>query len=295
MLDLVHHKQAIQVSQRTYPIPNDRIRICLAKLSQDVEFETVKELGEGNYSFVRLCRRKTSVLTNEKQLLAVKYCLVTRISNWVKLEKRKIPLEAAVLCTLEHPNIANLISHQNDDFFFILVFPWLPCMVDLFEFSTTRAYGEGCIRFIIKQVLDAVNYMHQQGVVHRDIKDENVLIDKENRIKIIDFGSAAFIDMGPFDSYQGTSHFEAPEIVRTEIYSGPPQDIWQIGVLLYMLLHGRAPFETDQDILNCQFQCDAVYSDSCNKFLATLFVPDASKRPTATEAMNHEWLQTVQI
>ena len=199
MIDIVHHVQKPIVVQKTHILPDDSLNKVLSEKHIDEELETIKELGEGNFSFVRLCKSKSNKLS------VVKYCVLSRISNWVKLVRSKIPLEIAILCSLNHTNITSIISYQYDEFFYMILFPWLPKMIDLFDFSTTKDYDEIVIKFVMKQLLQATSYMHSVGIVHRDIKDENVLIDSDHRVKIIDFGSAAFIDMGPFNTYQGIS------------------------------------------------------------------------------------------
>jgi serine/threonine protein kinase len=94
--------------------------------------------------------------------------------------------------------------------------------------------------------------LEQHGLVHRDIKDENVVVDSEYRIKLIDFGSASPIPTCKedyFKRYNGTPHFAAPEIVRRRAYKGPQAEVWTLGVLLYTIIFGENPFHNAKDIL----------------------------------------------
>ena len=95
-------------------------------------------------------------------------------------------------------------------------------------------------------------------VVHRDVKDENVVLDGEGRVKLIDFGSAAYIKNGPFDVFVGTigesvymyvrplltisQDYAAPEVLQGKAYGGKEQDIWAMGILLYTIVYKENPF-----------------------------------------------------
>jgi serine/threonine protein kinase len=97
-------------------------------------------------------------------------------------------------------------------------------------------------------IFDAINYCHQMGVVHRDIKLENVLLSSEDFeksvVKIADFGLARFAgDEELVDTFCGSPAFVAPEICAGEPYLGRPTDYWSCGVVMFMLLSGEAPFD----------------------------------------------------
>ena len=99
-------------------------------------------------------------------------------------------------------------------------------------------------KFLWRQVVAAIYYCHQRNVTHRDIKLENILLDETKTIvKMIDFGFSTCI---PHERkvkiFCGTPSYMAPEIVSKIEYSGPPADIWALGVLLYALLCGKFPF-----------------------------------------------------
>ncbi|KAJ3378929.1 hypothetical protein HDU84_007170 [Entophlyctis sp. JEL0112] len=117
---------------------------------------------------------------------------------------------------------------------------------DLFEFvERAPQMDENVAMFIFKQVAEAVKYLHSKGFVHRDIKDENVIIDNSMRVKLVDFGAAMSIPRDKVDyftDFVGTMTYAPPEccpIVKDgqiEPYRGPEQDVWSLGVLLFVLL-----------------------------------------------------------
>ena len=99
--------------------------------------------------------------------------------------------------------------------------------------------------------MEAIAYCHGRGIFHRDIKDENVLINvKTGHIKLIDFGSGAFVE-DEYTDYQGTKVYSPPEWVRYQRYSGWSLESWCLGVLLFIIISGEIPFETEEDILRC--------------------------------------------
>lgn len=110
--------------------------------------------------------------------------------------------------------------------------------------------------YIIRQVLSAITYCHSKGVVHRDLKPENILIDsiQENgkiNIKVIDFGAALFFSpRTKFSETLGTPYYIAPEVLLGNYTE--KCDVWSIGVILFIMLSGTAPFNgvTDDDIMN---------------------------------------------
>ena len=105
----------------------------------------------------------------------------------------------------------------------------------------------------ILQVTSAVAYLHLCNIVHRDIKDENVIIDECFNCKLIDFGSAAYYGRGiKFRKFVGTLDYCPPEVLRGEPYDGPELDIWTMGILLYVLMYGRYPFSSNEEIVRCQ-------------------------------------------
>jgi hypothetical protein len=124
---------------------------------------------------------------------------------------------------------------------------------DLFECIETQAkFSESQGRHIFRQIVDAVHYLDSSlDVVHRDIKDENIIISSDLSVKLIDFGSAVILppktQQGTrepvyFDRFYGTMNFASPEILKGSSYRAEPAEIWSLGVLLFTILTGEVPF-----------------------------------------------------
>jgi serine/threonine protein kinase len=107
-----------------------------------------------------------------------------------------------------------------------------------------KKVSEGEAMPIFRQIVEAVAYCHRQGVYHRDIKSENVLIDKYRKIKIIDFGfSIKSAPSTKLTLFCGTPNYMSPEIILKRDYLGGPSDTWALGVLLFVLTAGYFPFK----------------------------------------------------
>jgi protein-serine/threonine kinase len=175
------------------------------------DYVILEDMGQGAYGQVKLARSKR----DPNQKVVLKYVTKKRIlvDTWTRDRKLgTVPLEIHVLDYLRkehlrHTNIVEMEGFFEDDInYYIEMTPHgLPGM-DLFDYVELRSNmtEEEC-RNIFRQVVDAIHHLHTKAlVVHRDIKDENVILDGEGRIKLIDFGSAAYIKNGPFDVFVGT-------------------------------------------------------------------------------------------
>jgi protein-serine/threonine kinase len=175
------------------------------------DFIILEEMGQGAYGQVKLARYKK----NGNKKMVLKYVTKRRIlvDTWTRDRRLgTVPLEIHVLDYLrrdglKHPNIVEMADFFEDDVnYYIEMIPHgLPGM-DLFDYIELRVNmeEEEC-RSIFVQVTRAIHHLHTKAfVVHRDIKDENVVLDGEGNIKLIDFGSAAYIKNGPFDVFVGT-------------------------------------------------------------------------------------------
>nr|GAT48693.1 predicted protein [Mycena chlorophos] len=154
-----------------------------------------------------------------------------------------------------HPNICPLLDFFEDNHYYYLVLPAsLPDQLpnqsapssDLFDLVESFPQGlpPASIRSYLGQMADALSFLHSRGIVHRDIKDENVVLAPHGKCILIDFGSSGLTKKGGWDTFSGTLDYAGPEILRGERYEGKEQDVWAFGVVAYVLLVGECPFMT---------------------------------------------------
>ena len=165
-----------------------------------------------------------------------------------------------------------------------------------------RRLEENEARRIFKQVLLGIDYCHHKNVTHRDIKLENLLLDDNNNIKIIDFGfSTCFSNEKKAKMFCGTPSYMAPEIVARIEYTGPPADIWALGVLLYVLLCGCYPFKAQSDkelykkIQYGQFSVPAHISQAARSLILRILKLDPLKRPSVSEILKDSWVVSTDL
>ena len=175
------------------------------------DFVILEDMGQGAYGQVKLARYKNP----PGNKVVLKYVTKKRIlvDTWTRDRKLgTVPLEIHVLNYLRrdglrHPNIVEMIDffEDNVNYYIEMVPHGLPGM-DLFDYIEMRTTMEEAeCKNIFRQVVSAIDHLHIKAlVVHRDIKDENIILDGENNVKLIDFGSAAYIKSGPFDVFVGT-------------------------------------------------------------------------------------------
>ena len=140
--------------------------------------------------------------------------------SWIVTEDgRRLPNEIYLLNRIQHPFIVNMIEFYENDSYFQLVMEKHGFGMDLFEFiEKTNGVPEPLAAYISKQLVDAVDYLHSNGILHRDIKDENVVLDDRFHAKLIDFGSATYISDKPFKAFCGTFEYCSPEVLRGNLF-----------------------------------------------------------------------------
>ena len=126
---------------------------------------------------------------------------------------------------------------------------------------------------IFSQILSAVKYCHSHGVVHRDLKVENLLLDGENHIKLADFGFSNYYDSSLLSTWCGSPPYAAPELFEGKKYVGPKVDMWSLGVVLYVLVSGTLPFDGPtlmdlrERVVKCQYRVPFFLSQECEQLL----------------------------
>ncbi|KIW79126.1 hypothetical protein Z517_08966 [Fonsecaea pedrosoi CBS 271.37] len=263
------------------------------------DFIILEEMGSGAYGQVKLVRYKKG----QSRKMVLKYVTKKRIlvDTWTRDRRLgTVPLEIHVLDYLRrdglrHPNIVEMIDFFEDDInYYIEMLPHGIPGMDLFDYIELRTnMTEDESRSIFRQVVDAIHHLHTKAlVVHRDIKDENVVLDGEGRIKLIDFGSAAYIKNGPFDVFVGTIDYAAPEVLQGKPYGGKEQDVWALGILLYTIAYKENPFYNLDEILDHPLRVPFLpFSEECLELIRKMLDRDVDRRITIEEVLDDPWLE----
>ncbi|KAI9256715.1 kinase-like domain-containing protein [Sporodiniella umbellata] len=170
---------------------------------------------------------------------------------------------------------------------------------DLFECIEKHNYfQEPLAKHIFLQIAHAVAFLDVLGICHRDIKDENIVIDDHYRVKLIDFGAALLLprhygDTRPYltHKFYGTVSFASPEILLAQPYAAEPAEIWSLGVLLYTILLGEVPFHTPAMSLSARFATPKLpVSRSAMHLISCMLHRSPQHRPTIHQVLSHPWL-----
>lgn len=252
-------------------------------------FELLKTLGEGSYGKVKLAREKTT-----GELVAIKYIKKLKIND--ETEINRIRREIKIMSKLNHPNIINVREVFENKERIILV---LDCATEgeLYDYINKRGkLTEKDARRIFRQIVAAVNYCHQNGVVHRDLKLENIVLDENGNVKIADFGLSNFYSLtNLLSTYCGSPLYASPEIVNGHPYYGPEVDCWSLGVVLYTLVYGAMPFDSsDFNVLRKQISCGDYYEPTepseAAGLIRHLLTVNPKKRAKMPDILNHWWV-----
>ena len=262
-------------------------------------YEITKTLGKGKYGLIKLGKNKK---TNEE--VAIKILCKTNMRN-DQLTLIKTEIDILKIC--HHKNIIKIYDiFENENFFYIIM---EYCSGgDLFSYLERNKFHiperQSCK--IIYKILKALSYLHSFGIIHRDIKSENILItynnDEEFDIRINDFNLSRILGPGEFcNETCGTLSYVAPEILLKKKYN-KLVDSWSLGVTCYLLISGSLPFDhplNDKEIIrktiyeqpNFRNGIWEKIPNECINFISKLLEKNPKKRMTINEALNHEWIK----
>eukprot|EP00382_Lankesteria_abbotti_P001962 CAMPEP_0113845026 /NCGR_PEP_ID=MMETSP0372-20130328/539_1 /TAXON_ID=340204 /ORGANISM="Lankesteria abbotti" /LENGTH=473 /DNA_ID=CAMNT_0000814045 /DNA_START=53 /DNA_END=1474 /DNA_ORIENTATION=+ /assembly_acc=CAM_ASM_000359 len=260
-----------------------------------IAYDLGHKVGAGTFAQVRTCKCRHTGEDRVVKIIGKPY------------EKQDFDLEVDMLEEVGDGSCANVVKfhgHFEDSYFFYSVME-LCSGGELFEaVETMPTFTERDIAFFTRQILLGVEHIHSRGIVHRDVKPQNLLFSDTNRrvLKVIDFGlSYRMPHRQLLDEPCGTPELFAPEMVLGRY--GRKVDIWSVGCLVYIMLFGKVPFqgrspkelfanivedEPSYESSECKWRPSSLALD----FVCQLLLKNFKNRPTASQALDHQWLLT---
>ncbi|KAG2235201.1 kinase-like domain-containing protein [Thamnidium elegans] len=174
---------------------------------------------------------------------------------------------------------------------------------DLFECIERHIkLSEAQTHKIFHQIVQCVDDLSSIGIYHRDIKDENIVVDSNFNVKLIDFGSAIQIpqncsrDEFTIKEFHGTISFASPEILLGLSYRPEPAEVWSLGILLFTLLYGQVPFSNSNHVISGNWSRPIQpKSSDCMDLLTGLLKNNPQKRLTVKQILQHPWMATYSV
>ena len=277
-----------------------KTRKCTGKSKVTFEnFEFLKVLGRGSFGKVILCREKATNHLYAMKILKKEVIIKKGEVEHTKTEKR-------VLQLTDHPFLLNLKYSFTTVDRLCLVTEFVNGGELYFHLSTClkrsgRPFSEERARFYGAEILCAIDYLHQKAIIYRDLKLENLLLDKDGHIKIADFGLCKEeIKYGKTTgTFCGTPEYLAPEVIDEHDY-GQAVDWWGLGIVMYEMMIGDLPFDNQYEILKkvVKFHENVNISGEARDFLLGLLVKDPANRlgggPTdANEIKKHAFFENI--
>ncbi|RQM22626.1 hypothetical protein B5M09_003350 [Aphanomyces astaci] len=276
----------------------ERDEICFSMLDEDNVHTTTldgyvlgKVVGVGTFGKVRVATHKVS-----SQVVAIKSYERSRTKD--AAQWKRIQYEAKLMEKLDHPYIIRLFETIETSTKLHIVMENVSSDVgNLCEFvKRQKRLAEDDAGLLFMQVVSAVMYMHSMQLVHRDIKLENILLDRYGNTKLVDFGfSAVQSTSKPFSTFCGTPCYMAPEIIHRKTYWGQPVDVWSLGVLLFAMLCGYFPFRARnyndlyRKIVKGGFDIPGFVTPDAQALLRGMLEGDPTKRLQLHDVRSHIW------
>ena len=257
-------------------------------------------LGEGSFSKVELANH---VVLHKK--VAIKVIRIREIED--PYVKKNLHREAAVMAKLNHPNVVRLHEVCSHAEFFCLAMDFYSggTLCELVCQSESGKLDELVAKIYFKQMMDGLNHIHNRGIIHRDIKLENIFLNHDKSVAVIgDFGLSNFWTPGAqLKTRCGSAEYAAPELLDKKKSYTPAIDIWSSGVVLFAMLTGQLPFNAEETcnkvtqlyeqikmgLSEANFNLLRSVSIEARKLLCNILAVDVSKRIQMPQIKCHSW------
>nr|XP_060623931.1 PAS domain-containing serine/threonine-protein kinase isoform X1 [Anolis sagrei ordinatus] len=266
----------------------EKLKACEGEYGK--KYDTLGLIGKGAFGFVW-----TAKCRKDQKEVVVKFIWKERVLDYCWVEDPElgtITQEILILRKLQHPNIIKILDVFENRQFFQLVMEKHGSGLDLFTFIDNQPdLDEPLASYIFRQLVSAVSYLRCQNILHRDIKDENIIIAEDFTIKLIDFGSAAYLEPGKlFYTFCGTIEYCSPEVLSGNPYLGPELEMWSLGITLYTIIFGENPFCELEETMDPVLRPPYGVSDGLMDLLSGLLQPFPEDRTTLEVVVKHPWV-----
>ncbi|XP_031265654.1 serine/threonine-protein kinase BLUS1-like isoform X2 [Pistacia vera] len=264
------------------------------------DYKLLEEVGYGASATVY-----RAIYLPSNEVVAVKCLDLDRCNSNLDDIRR----EAQTMSLIDHPNVIRAYCSFVVDSNLWVVMPFMAegSCLHLMKIAYQDGFEEAAIGSILKETLKALDYLHRQGHIHRDVKAGNILLDTNGVVKLADFGvSACMFDAGDRrrsrNTFVGTPCWMAPEVLQPGSGYNSKADIWSFGITALELAHGHAPFSKYppmkvllMTIQNAppglDYDRDKKFSKSFKEMVAMCLVKDQAKRPTAEKLLKHSFFK----
>ena len=225
--------------------------------------------------------------------VAIKHVAKNKVTDWTTMVGRKVPMELKLLHSVQNVDgVIKLLDfyERSDSFIYVMERP--NESTDMFDFITEKKYlEESLARNFFRQIVETVVACHSRGVIHRDIKDENILVDiNTGKLRLIDFGSGAMLKEEAYTDFDGARVYAPPEWLLTGSYQGGPATVWSLGVLLYDMVCGDIPWERDAQILSSQLLFTRRVSPEVRDLISCCLTRSVPDRININNILKHPWM-----
>ena len=273
---------------------------AINNLSEQItKYDIGKTIGRGAYAMVKIV---TDKITNEKY--AAKIYNKSEIKD--KIRKKCVSNEIEILKKVSHKNIIKLIEviELKEH---ILIIQELFNGISLSDYykknwksEDLSKQKEKTYKIILRQIFEAINYLHKNNIAHLDIKLDNILINKNLEIKLIDFGFGIYDQKKELNNFfGGTPSYMSPEIVLKRPYISILSDIWSLGVLVFKLFCNEYPFKgmTEKDLYNCikkgKYRIKCFVNYDVKKIINSMLILDPNKRSSCEILLKNPWFSDI--